>query len=177
MRYSTGFNSFAYRVRGGSTLSPLIGAQKLAFSEGTDNRDLIVRLDSGDVIQYSETVSTGRTATLDIVQLPADFLKNVLGYTQGTSKVLVEGIQRTYTHFSLFYQYETDTEPVRVQLYDVVCAKPNFDVTTITNRPSVDIKKLKLIINPDISAGAYSRSITRSENASLYDSWFGVVTT
>ena len=175
-RYYTGFRNFLYKV-GSGELKPLYGAQKISFKQQTVPRSLTVRVGAG-ALNYSENIEAGKLADLDIVQLPVSFLVDVLGYTLTAGNVLVENAQYKPVHFSLFYEQQTDTEPVRTQVFDVCCVRPDFDVTTMTNRPSVDIKKLKLIINADVrSTSANLRTISREDNAELFDSWFGEATT
>lgn len=175
-RYYTGFRNFAYKINGG-TMTPLKGAQKLSFASQNANRDLTVRVGSS-AAAYSENIETGRTADLDIVQLPVSFLVDVLGYTVDKNGVLTEGLLHRPVHFSLFYENQTDGEPIRTQLYDVCCTRPNFDVTTMTNKPSVDIRKLKLIINADLrNTKAFERSVSREDSAEQFDTWFGEVQT
>ena len=130
------------------------------------------------MVRGGENIEAGKLADLDIVQLPVSFLVDVLGYTLTAGNVLVENAQYKPVHFSLFYEQQTDTEPVRTQVFDVCCVRPDFDVTTMTNRPSVDIKKLKLIINADVrSTSANLRTISREDNAELFDTWFGEAST
>lgn len=167
--YNTGFRNFAYKISGG-TMTPLEGAQKLSFTVQSAARELMVRTASG-MAAYTENVETGRKADLEIVQLPVSFLVDVLGYTL-VDGILTEGLHRP-VHFSLFYEQQTDGEPIRTQLYDVCCTRPNFDVTTMTNRPSVDIRKLSLVVNADQSEQVYSQSVSREDNAEAFDTWFG----
>lgn len=175
-RYYTGFRNFAYKVSGG-TKTPLAGAQKLSFTSQNASRELTVRVGSG-AAAYAENIETGRTADLDIVQLPVSFLVDVLGYTVDENGVLTEGLLNRPVHFSLFYETQTDGEPIRTQLYDVCCTRPNFDVTTMTNKPSVDIRKLKLTINADLrSTKNFGRSVSREDSAEQFDTWFGEVQT
>lgn len=175
-RYYTGFRDFAYKISGG-TMTPLKGAQKLSFATQSASRELTMRVGSG-AAAYSESVETGRTADLSIVQLPVSFLVDVLGYTVDENGVLTEGVLRRPVHFSLFYEVQTDGEPIRTQLYDVCCVRPNFDVTSMTNKPSVDIRKLKLIVNADLrNTKAYERSVSREDSAEMFNTWFGEVQT
>ena len=177
MLYNTGLKNCTYKVSGSLTRKPLTGAQKISFASNSAERTISVRTDKG-AVAYSDTIETGKTATLEIVQLPVDFLVDVLGYDY-TNGILTEKTKHKATHFSLYYEVQTDTEPQRVQIFDCVCAKPDFDVTTITNTPSVDIKKLKLLISPEKTnigiSDNYSRSTSHSENATAFDTWFSTI--
>ena len=176
MLYTVGIRNCAYKISGGN-MSPLIGAQKLSFATQNAKRDMIVRVGSG-AAAYSEDYETGRTADLSIVQLPVSFLVDVLGYTVSENGVLTEGLLNRPVHFSLFYETQTDGEPIRTQLYDVCCTRPNFDVSTMTNKPSVDIRKLKLTINADLrNTKTFGRSVSREDSAEQFDTWFGEAVT
>ena len=172
-RYYTGFRNFAYKISGGIK-TPLAGAQKLSFTSQSASRDMTVRVGSG-AAAYSESIETGRAADLSIVQLPVSFL---VGYTMDENGVLTEGLLHRPVHFSLFYEMQTDGEPIRTQLYDVCCIRPNFDVTTMTNKPSVDIRKLRLIVNAGLrNTKTFGRSVSREDSTEIFDTWFGEVQT
>lgn len=181
MLYSIGIKNCAYKISGG-TLSPLASAQKISFSNKSETRNFICRLSDGQVTSYNEVVDAGKDATLEIITLPLKFMKEVLGFTQAQNGVITENIRPKSVHFSLFYETQGDDEPIRVQLYDVVCPQPDFDVTTISNKLAVDGRKLKLIVNSSVyedlsKPRSIGRSIRRSDNPTLFDNWFGEVTT
>lgn len=172
MLFNTGLKNCSYKASGSLTRKPLAGAQKISFSNNTAERQIKVRTTS--ITSYNETIEIGKAAALEVVQLSVDFLVDVLGYSYENG-ILTENLKRKPTHFSLYYEVQSDTEPTRIQIYDCVCTKPDFDATTITNNPSVDTKKLKLIINPENFngiTGKISRSVTYSENATAYSTWF-----
>lgn len=178
--YSTGISNCMYAVRGSNVKKRLNGAVKLSFKPSPEDRTLIVRGNSGGVMQITDTRRSGiRQATLEIVSLPVSFLVDVLGWTQDSNGVLYEGLQPD-VGISLYYETENGGRPIRHQLYDCVVCAPNFDVSTITGRLSADTRKLDIIINPyrnnyyrDINSDKYSRQIAREDNPTLFNSWFG----
>lgn len=176
-KFSTGFRNFAYKAQGSFDKLPLPGAQKLSPSSQTVQRTLLVRTGTG-AVNYTDTIGTIEQKTLEIVYLPESFLVDILGY-QISDGTITEPILYRPKHFSLFYETQTDTEPIRTQLFDVVCGKPEFDVTSITNRLNVDVRRLALTLNPELKAfspqqpfGGYSRSVKRSDNAEAFDTWW-----
>lgn len=181
--YNLGFKNFKYVVRNGGIQSPpaaLPGAIKISFKPRTASRTLSVRLSDGTMSSISKTMDDGITAQLSIVDLPEDFLKNVLGWTKATDGTMYEG-QQPEVHFTLLYETQGATEPTRHMLFDCVCLKPTYDATTKSASPSIDTKTLDLLISPNLTEnsaayGKYKRQVKRSENSTLYDNWFGLVT-
>ena len=183
--YSSGISGCHYAVRDGSTLlslKSLPGAIKLSFKPSSVDRSFIVR---GETNVYSYTASRKckeRRAELEIVSLTKDFLVDVLGYIENQDGSLTEGIQPD-VHISLFYETENGGRPVRHQLFDCMVCLPTFDASTLGNKLTADVRKLEIVINPDISRndwvtnrkyGTYSRQIAKADNAILFDSWFGL---
>ena len=182
--YNTGFKNFQYVVHGGiSTVpAPLPGAIKISFKPTTASRTLKVRLSDGTMSSISKTIDAGKTAQLSIVDLPEGFLKSVLGYNKASDGTLYEG-QQSEVHFMLLYETQGATEPTRHLLFDCVCVKPSYDATTISAKPGIDTKTLDLLISPSLAEGysadvpkygKYERTVKRSDNATLYDTWFGL---
>lgn len=174
-----GFKNFYYAVRtstGTGTPVPMPGAIKISVKPQTENRVINIRRSDGTLIQYTEgAVETGKTATVDIINLPVSFLTDILGYTIDENGVLIEHEQQA-KHFVLLYENTRNGEAVRHQYTDCVCSKPNFDVTTITSEAGIDKKSLELILNPDIfGSGGYSKSITESQNPEIFAKWFDKV--
>ena len=183
--YNTGFKNFQYVLSGGiSTVpAPLPGAMKISFKPTTASRTFRVRLSDGTMSSISKTIDAGKTAQLTIIDLPESFLKSVLGYVKASDGTLYEG-QQTEVHFSLLYEMQGATEATRHLLYDCVCVKPSYDATTISAKPSIDTRTLDLLISPStkesttaekVYYGKYERTVKRSDNATLYDTWFGLL--
>ncbi len=171
--YSIGFSEFHYSVRGGALL-PLAGAVKIGFKPQMNERSIQVRLLDGSFAVYSEVYDLNEKASIEIISLPEHFLINILGYTRDESGVLYAGIYKP-VHFSLFYEERNEGTATRHQLYDVVCTKPDFDASTMTNRLSVDTRRLELVINRDIrNTGYYKRQIRKEDNSELFERWFGL---
>lgn len=178
--YSTGFRNFKYCMKNGGSVAapvPLPGAMKISRKPQTTSRALSVRLNDGSIVTYTEILETATAATLSIVSLPDEFLIDVLGYFRAEDGSLYEGRQPV-AHFTLLYETQGFTEPTRHRLFDCVCSKPSFDVTSMGSTPSIDTRSLELFINPDIVMSGkayYEQKIRRSENAKLYDTWFGMI--
>lgn len=180
--YSTGFKNFQYALisNGGySAPVPLPGAMKISFRPRTASRTLSIRLSDGTISSTSKTADDGMTAQLAIIDLPEKFLKDVLGYVKAADSTLYEGKQ-TEVHFALLYETQGATEPTRHMLFDCVCIKQGYDATTKSSTPGIDTKSLELIMNPNTTAGSaaygkYKRQVKRSDNTTLYDNWFGLV--
>lgn len=181
--YSTGICNCRYYVRGTAiAIKTMPGAIKLSFKPSASDRSMLVRYSDGRFGQYSTARKTQeKRAELEIVSLPDNFLTDVLGWTKITSGsdsgAYIEGIKPDI-HISLLYETNNGNRPVRYWIYDCVIAEPNFDATTINDSLGVDTRKLELIINPDPENGNnYSKKIARADNSTLYDTWFGLITT
>lgn len=181
--YNLGFKNFQYVLKNGGITAPpapLPGAIRIAFKPRTASRTLSVRMADGTMSSISKTADDGITAQLSIVDLPEAFLKSVLGYNKATDGTMYEG-QQPEVHFALLYETQGATEPTRHMLFDCVCIKPTYDATTKSSSPSIDTKTLDLLISPNMAEGSaaygkYKRQVKRSDNSTLYDNWFGLVT-
>ena len=185
--YNAGFRGFRYALKSGGTYSRpalLRGAMKISFKPQTAGRALLCRLDDGSVRNVNSMRDNGITASVAVADLPDDFKINVLGYVRASDGSLYEGRQEE-VHFALLYETQGKTEPTRHMLLDCVCTKAAYDANTKSNTPAIDARSLELILNPEkddsyvlspISYGKYRREIKQSQNAQLYDTWFGLET-
>lgn len=173
--YNTGFCNFHYRVVGWNSsirAKRFPGAVRLSFKPQTQERKVLVRTDSG--LLLSESLAkheASREATLEIVSIPKSFLTDVLGWTETAEGILIEG-QHPDTHVTLYYETDNGDNPIRHKLYDVVFGRPSFDVSTIADTPSADIRKLELTVNPN--NGSYQEKLAKADavDISVYNNWF-----
>lgn len=173
-----GFKNFYYSVRtaaGAQTPKPLDGAIKLSFKPQSKSTEHTLRGESQSVSEYTEeTIETKKNASLDIISLPDSFLVDVLGYYIDENGVMMEGEQKP-VHFALLYETTYGNDLIRYEQIDCLCTKPSFDVSTISETPSIDTRSLELIINKDIKSGFYSKQIRKSTNPEIFEKWFDKV--
>lgn len=176
--YNTGFCNFHYRVVGWNAsikAKRFPGAIRLSFKPQTQERKVLKRTDSG--ILLSESLArheATREAVLEIVSIPKSFLIDVLGWTEDPSGILIEG-QHPDTHVTLYYETDNGGDPTRYKVHNVVFSRPSFDVSTMTDTPSADIRKLELTVNPE--GGNYQRRLAKADavDISTYNNWFETV--
>lgn len=177
-RYHRGIRNVNYCLKTGGSISapfPLNGAVGISFTPQTTPRTIAVRPDKGGQIQHTDFIETGKQASLEILSLPVSFLTDILGYETDENGILYEGAFKS-VHFVLLYEEQNEDIPVRHLLYDVVCSKPSFDATTMTNTLGVDKRNLSLVINQDEDHECrYSQSISEADDKALFDSWFHLV--
>lgn len=184
--YNAGFKGFRYALKSsyGTYSRPVLlkGAMKISFKPQTVSRTLLCRLNDGSVRNVNSMRDNGITASVAVADLPDDFKVDVLGYVRDSDGSLFEGIQEE-VHFALLYETQGKTEPTRHMLLDCVCSKAAYDANTKSNNPAIDTRSLELIVNPStgnsymsgtMAYAKYRREIKRSQNAQLFDTWFGL---
>jgi len=83
-----------------------------------------------NIVYYTSVANNGYEGDLELAKVPDDFLKDVLGYIEDGSSVLVEDANAEPVHFALMGQFEGDAHAKRFVLYNCVAQRPSVSGST-----------------------------------------------
>lgn len=115
-----------------------------------------------------------KNISLEIVSLPYEFLTQVLNYETDANGIFVEKRQRTVI-FALLFETKNGSSKTRHSMLECVCNKPEYDCTTLSNRISVNTRKLDIVSYPSLITENYGKSVSENENKTIFDNWFNAV--
>lgn len=120
-----------------------------------------------DGMVYFRSVSnTGYEAELEIAYVPADFLKDIFGYTEGTtSKVLTENANKISKPFALLCEEDGDETGTKFVFYKCTATRPKRNLKTKEENIEAQTQTLSIQMEPMENGDVYSmtQSTTPSE--------------
>jgi hypothetical protein len=96
-----------------------------------------------------------------------------LGYEQDEKGIRSKG-EQVIQPFALLYETKTDNVRVRHSLLNCVCAKPEFDCTTLAGSIKADTRKLKIYSYMKTSKKSYGNFIY-DDGGNCFENWFNNV--
>jgi len=79
-----------------------------------------------NIVYYTSVANNGYDGSLELARIPEDFMKDVLGYTVATNKLVYEDVNSPVVHFALLFQFEGDAKARRHVLYNCVATRPDL---------------------------------------------------
>lgn len=118
------------------------------------------------ILYYQSIANNGYTGELEIALLPPEFLKDVFGYTEGsTSKVLTENAGVEPKAFALMCEEDGNVDGTKFVFYKCSATRPTREFKTKTNTKEPTTQKLSITISPmaDGKVFAMTQETTTSE--------------
>lgn len=154
-----------------STPVPMTGAVSLNVKTDVNISNVKVHLSDGTVAtQPAEADEEYKEIELEVASLPDDFLSQILGYEQNKWGIWAEKKQKIQP-FALLCETSSDNVRVRRSFLNCVCAKPEFDCTTLAGSVKADTRKLKIYAYVQQSTGYYSKFIY-DDGSARFENWF-----
>lgn len=131
------------------------------------------------ITYYTSTLNNGYSGDFEIALVPESFKKDVLGYIEDSSKVLVEDANAATVHFAFLFQFEGDEKAIRHVLYNCTTARSKVEGDTKGEKIEPKTEKLTLT-STSVYNASLGTDIVKSETGSTtttsdYESWFTAV--
>ena len=164
--------------------SPVFGAMKRW--QGADELSLPpvgepIIIYADDVEYYRLPVNQGYEGNINVRQIPEDFKINCLGEYRDANGVLIEKDGIKPDNFALLGEFqiadESSVSAKRFILYDCTAGRPDLTSKTKQGEGKVDavLSSVPITARPTKSDGIIKATIKKSDNESLFNSWFDSV--
>lgn len=121
-----------------------------------------------DGVWYAETINSGYDGTLELQEIPEEFITECLGQTKDeTSGAVVENENDQPKEFALFgemsYRGDSTRKGKRFWFYRVTASRPEIAGSTKTNTVTPQHEILNIKVRPRLNDGAVKATITSNE--------------
>lgn len=129
-----------------------------------------------NVKYFVSTSKQGYTGSLEIADVPDDFLTNILGQQKDTNGAIIENSGDKEARFALMCEVDGDPSKRRVVFYDCIATRPAIEYST--NEEGIEVKTttMDLTMTPRSTDGQVKATLQLSEeNKTVYNTFFNKV--
>lgn len=122
---------------------------------------------------FKRTAKNGYTGSLEIADVPEEFLTKILGQTKDQNGAIIENSNDVESRFALMCEVEGDPSKRRVVFYDCLATRPSIEFST--NQEGIEVKTctMDLNITPRATDGEVKAVLDLTdENKAVYDDFF-----
>jgi phi13 family phage major tail protein len=147
---------------------------------GAVNLDLsasgeLTKFYADNVAYYVSNGNQGYEGSLEIAAIPDAMLKDVFGYTEGsTSKVLTEDATVEPKAFALLYQIDGDQDDEDYVLYNVAAGRPSIGSKTIEDNKEPVTQSFNISAVPRSDGKVFAKT-TKDTPTATKSTWFTTV--
>ena len=155
----------------GTPFSMLGGVNFTADPEGNTNPFY-----ADDSEFYTSTAKNGYTGSLEIANVPDEFLTDIMGMTQDSNGAIVESGEDKESRFALMCEVNGDPTKSRVVFYDCLATRPKIDYSTTEENVEVKTVTMDLKMKPRSTDKKVKAVLSLTElNATVYNNFFSAV--
>jgi len=126
-------------------------------------------------IYFQKYANNGYEGTLELAQIPDDFLEDCLGMQTDNNGLVIESASDTPAEFALLFEFTGDVKGTRHAIYRCSASRPNQDADTAGETLEVKTEEIKITGAP-LPGTEYVKSKTGDTTpAATYNSWFTTV--
>lgn len=130
-----------------------------------------------DGVYFTSATATGFEGDLEVAKIPDAMLKDIYGYTEGTtSKVLADNANVEPAHFALLFEINGDAEAEKYVFYDCVAGRPAIASATTESGKNPQTQSISISAAPT-AAGVSFRRTTSATPAQTKTGWYSAVFT
>lgn len=125
---------------------------------------------------FVATAKNGYTGSLEIADVPDEFLTDILGQEKDTNGAIIESLSNKEARFALMCEVDGDPDKRRVVFYDCIATRPSIEYST--NEEGVEVKTttMDITMSPRSTDGQVKATIQLSEeNKNIYNTFFDKV--
>lgn len=125
---------------------------------------------------FMKTANNGYSGTLEIADVPEEFLTEILGQKKDRNGAIIENSGDKDSEFALMCEMEGDPSQRRIVFYDSKATRPT--ISTSTNEEGVEVKtaSMDLTMAPRSTDGQVKAVLDLTEeNKAVYDTFFDKV--
>lgn len=125
---------------------------------------------------FISTAKNGYTGSLEIADVPEEFLTKILGQEKDKNGAIVENLKDKEARFALMCEVDGDPNKRRVIFYDCIATRPAIEYSTSEEGKEVKTVTMELTMSPRSTDGQVKATIEPSEtNKAIYDTFFNKV--
>lgn len=130
-----------------------------------------------DGVYFQTVTNTGYEGDLEVAKVPDQMLKDIFGYTEGTtSKVIADDANAEPAHFALLFEISGDADSERYVFYDCVAGRPAIASGTISGTKEPVTQSMTISAVP-LANGVTMRRTAAGTPAQTKSGWFSSVFT
>ena len=126
-----------------------------------------------DKAYFKKTAKNGYTGSLEVADIPEEFLTDILGQTKDNNGAIIENSDDTEARFALMCEVNGDPSKRRVVFYDCLATRPSIEYST--NEEGIEVKTctMDLTITPRSTDGQVKATLDLTEdNTAVYNTFF-----
>lgn len=145
-------------------VKPLLGAVNISLQATGESIEEF----ADDGVWYAETLNSGYDGTLELQEIPEEFVTECLGQTKDeTSGAIIENENDQPKEFALFgemsYRGDSTRKGKRFWLYRCMASRPEIAGSTKTNTIQAQHETINIKSRPRLNDGAVKATITSNE--------------
>ena len=122
---------------------------------------------------YKRTAKNGYSGSLEIADVPEQFLTEILGQTKDKNGAIIENSEDKESGFALMCEIDGDPSKRRVVFYDCLATRPSIEYSTTEDGIEVKTCTMDLTMTPRSTDGQVKATIDLTdENQAVYNAFF-----
>lgn len=133
-----------------------------------------------NITYYVSIANNGYSGDLELARVDDKFLKDIWGFTEDTSGVLMESSSVEPSPFALLFQVDSDEDDTRYVLYRCFADRPNLDSQTIEDSKTPQTQTIGITAVPVINGpldGVVLGKTGDTVSTTVVSNWFSSVYT
>ena len=125
---------------------------------------------------FQTSANNGYSGSLEMADVPEEFLTDILGQTKDTNGALIENSEDTISKFALMCEAEGDPSNRRFVFYNCLATRPSVELSTNEEGKEVKTASMDITMAPRSTDGQIKAVIDKTEeNQAVYDNFFAEV--
>ena len=122
---------------------------------------------------YKRTAKNGYAGSLEIADVPEQFLTEILGQTKDSNGAIIENADDKESSFALMCEINGDPSKRRVVFYDCLATRPSIEYSTTEEGIEVKTCTMDLTMTPRSTDGEVKATLDLTEeNKAVYETFF-----
>ena len=125
---------------------------------------------------YKSFANNGYSGSLEMADIPEEFLTNILGQTKDTNGALIENSSDKVSKFALMCEADGDPSERRFVFYNCLASRPSVELSTNEEGREVKTATMNITMAPRSTDGQIKAVIDKTEeNQTVYNNFFDAV--
>ena len=125
---------------------------------------------------FQTSANNGSSGSLEMADVPEEFLTNILGQTKDTNGALIENSEDKISKFALMCEAEGDPSNRRFVFYNCLAARPSVELSTNEEGKEVKTATMDITMAPRSTDGQIKAVLDKTEeNQAVYNAFFDSV--
>lgn len=122
---------------------------------------------------YQVSANNGYSGSIEMADVPAEFLTDILGQTQDANGAIIENSGNKASRFALMCEADGDPSKRRFVFYNCLATRPSVELSTSEQGTDVKTAKMEITMSPRSTDGQIKAVLDLTEaNKAAYDAFF-----